>query len=87
MNRTVFALASILALAGCTTVSTEDYNLPVHVGMTVQELTNALGKPEVITNKTDGSQVWVYSYDIGVDAKSARYIVKDGKVVEVPARK
>ena len=85
MKRTVPALIITLAITGCATMSTDDYNLPVHVGMTERQLTDALGKPEVVTQRPDGSQVWVYSFNLGVDAKSASYVVKDGKVVEVPS--
>jgi hypothetical protein len=51
--------------------------------MTERQLTDAIGKPEVVTKRSDGSQVWVYSFNLGVDATSASYLVKDGKVVEV----
>ncbi|HUJ43109.1 MAG TPA: hypothetical protein VLW52_05830 [Opitutaceae bacterium] len=84
MKRTVPALILALALTGCASVTTDDYNAPVHVGMTERQLTDALGKPDLVTQKPDGSQDWVYSFNIGVDAKSATYVVKDGKVVEVP---
>jgi hypothetical protein len=89
MKRTVLPLIFTLAVTGCATFSTDDYNLPVHVGMTERQLTDAVGKPQVVTQRSDGSQVWVYSFNLGVDAKSASYLVKDGKVVEVlsaPAR-
>lgn len=86
MNRTILALLFTLALTGCfNTLTTDDYNRPVHVGMTERQLTDAIGKPEVITKRSDGSQVWVYSFNLGVDARSASYVVKDGKVVEVPS--
>ncbi|HUL54751.1 MAG TPA: lipoprotein [Opitutaceae bacterium] len=85
MKRTVPALLLALILTGCASVTTEDYNLPVRVGMTERQLTDALGKPDLVTQKPDGSQNWVYSFDIGVDAKSATYVVKDGVVVEVPS--
>ena len=60
MKRTVLPLIVTLAVTGCATFSTDDYNLPVQVGMTERQLTDALGKPDVVTKKTDGSQVWVY---------------------------
>ena len=90
MKRTILALTITLAVTGClNSFTTDDYNGPVHVGMTERQLTQAVGRPEVVTKRSDGSQVWVYSFNLGVDAKSASYVVKDGKVVEVlsnPAR-
>ena len=90
MNRTILALILTLAVTGCVnSLTTDDYNRPVRVGMTERQLTDAIGKPEVITKRADGSQVWVYSFNLGVDARSASYVVKDGKVAEVlpsPAR-
>ena len=84
MKRTILALILTLAVAGCVnSLTTDDYNRPVHVGMTERQLTDAIGKPEVVTKRSDGSQVWVYSFNLGVDATSASYLVKDGKVVEV----
>jgi outer membrane protein assembly factor BamE (lipoprotein component of BamABCDE complex) len=84
MKRTIPALLLAVALGGCASVTTEDYNLPVRIGMTERQVKDALGKPDLVTQRPDGSQVWVYSFDIGVDAKSATYVLKDGKVVEVP---
>ena len=55
------------------------------VGMTGRQLTDSIGKPEVITKRSDGTEVWVYSFNLGVDAKSSSYVLKDGKVVEVLA--
>ncbi len=86
MKRTILALILPLAATGCfNSLTTDDYNRPVHVGMTERQLTDAIGKPEVITKRSDGSQVWVYSFNLGVDARSASYVVKDGKVVDVPS--
>ena len=86
MKRTLLVLILASALTGClNTLTTADYNQPVRVGMTERQLTDAIGKPEVITKRGDGSQVWVYSFELGVDAKSSSYVLKDGKVVEVLA--
>ena len=85
MKRTLAALLLVSALSGClNSFTTSDYNKPVHVGMTEQELVGALGKPEVITKKPDGSQTWVYSFDLGTDARSEFYTLKDGKVIDIP---
>jgi hypothetical protein len=84
MKSTILALITACALSGClNTMTTDDYNTPVRVGMTERQLTDAIGKPEVVTKRADGSQVWVYSFNLGVDARASSYVLKDGKVVEV----
>jgi hypothetical protein len=86
MKHSILALFMALALSGClSSLTTDDYNRPVQVGMTEKQLTDSIGKPEVITKRPDGSQVWVYSFGLGVDAKQAIYIMKDGKVAEIPS--
>ncbi len=85
MKHSILALVLALTLTGClSSLTTEDYNRPVQVGMTEKQLTDSIGKPEVITKRPDGSQVWVYSFGLGVDAKQVFYILKDGKVVDIP---
>ena len=84
MKRTFLAFIVALAVTGCTgTFFYVNQTRSVQVGMTEQQLTDILGKPEVVTKRSDGSQVWVYSFNLGVDATSASYLVKDGKVIEV----
>ncbi len=86
MKHSILALVLALTLTGClSSLTSSDYNQPTRIGMTEKELTDAVGKPEVITNRSDGSQVWVYSFGLGVDAKQVFYILKDGKVVDIPA--
>ncbi len=85
MKHSILALVLATALTGClSSLTTQDYNRPAQIGMTEQQLTDAIGKPEVITKRPDGSQVWVYSFGLGTDAKQAFYVLKDGKVVETP---
>jgi hypothetical protein len=86
MKRTILALILAIAVTGCfNSLTTDAYNVPVRVGMTGRQLTDSIGKPEVITKRSDGTEVWVYSFNLGVDAKSSSYVLKDGKVVEVLA--
>ncbi len=88
MKSSILALFLAVALSGClSSLTTEDYNRPVQVGMTEKQLTDSIGKPEVITKRPDGSEVWVYSFGLGVDAKQVFYIMKDGKVAEIPPPK
>lgn len=84
MKRAILPLIGILALGGClNSMTSDDYNQPVRIGMTERQLTQSIGKPEVITKRGDGSEVWVYSFNLGVDAKSYSYVMKDGKVAEI----
>lgn len=86
VKHTILALLLAFVLTGClSSLTTGDYNQPVRLGMTDAQLKAAIGNPEVVTKRTDGSEVWVYSFGLGIDAKSAFYVVKDGKVVEIPA--
>ena len=86
MKHSLLALILAVALTGClSSLTTQDYNRPVSVGMTEKELTDAIGKPDVITKRPDGSQVWVYSFGLGIDAKQVFYVLKDGKIVDIPA--
>ena len=86
MKRALASLLLAFALSGClNSLTTSDYNRPVHIGMTEKELVEAIGKPEVVTKKPDGSQTWVYSFDLGTDARSEFYVLKDGKVIDMPS--
>ena len=82
MKRFIPALIITLAVTGCTNVGSRTKS--VQVGMTEQQLTEILGKPEVVTNRSDGTQVWVYAFGPGSDATTASYVLKDGKVVSLP---
>jgi outer membrane protein assembly factor BamE (lipoprotein component of BamABCDE complex) len=84
MKRNLLALIVTLAEAGCTSTSSYvEHTRSVQVGMTEQQLTEILGKPDVITKRTDGSQVWVYAFDPWFHGATASYVLKDGKVVSV----
>ena len=84
MKRTLLALIVSLAVTGCTgTFFYVDHTRSVQVGMTEQQLTETLGKPEVVTTRADGAKVWVYAFGPGSYATTASYVLKDGKVVSV----
>jgi outer membrane protein assembly factor BamE (lipoprotein component of BamABCDE complex) len=85
MKRTLLALIVSLAVTGCTgTFFYVNQTRSVQVGMTEQQLTDILGKPEVVTARADGTRVWVYVFGPGSYATTASYVLKDGKVASVP---
>jgi outer membrane protein assembly factor BamE (lipoprotein component of BamABCDE complex) len=81
----LLACSVVVVLAGCFgTAFNWSQARSVTVDMTEKQLTDAMGKPYMVTTRGD-REVWVYSYATGLgEAKAVSYVLKDGKVIEVP---
>lgn len=85
MNR-IIALLPITLLASCAgTPISWDHARQLRVGMTESEVTKEVGKPYMVSSRSDGTQVWVWTFVAGLGgAESMTVIMKDGKAVQVP---
>jgi hypothetical protein len=84
--KTLMAL-TILLLSGCTHSSFKfDDARKVQLGMDERQLINIMGDPKSISS-SDDSEVWVWVNYNGFTGKMQKvsYVIKDGKVIDVPA--
>ena len=76
---------SALILAGCVgTYFTFDKAREVQLGMTAAQVQKIMGKPFIVSTRGD-DEIWVYSFADGWGAaRSVSFILRDGKVTDVP---
>jgi outer membrane protein assembly factor BamE (lipoprotein component of BamABCDE complex) len=80
----LFSAAALLAACAGTSFNWDSAR-KVQPGMTQQQLTEIMGAPYMVTSRGK-NQVWIYSYASTFGgAKSASFILTEGKVVETPA--
>jgi outer membrane protein assembly factor BamE (lipoprotein component of BamABCDE complex) len=81
----LLACSVVVVLAACAgTAFNWSQARSVTVDMTEKQLTDAMGKPYLVTTRGD-QEIWVYSYASGLGvAKSVSYILQDGKVIGIP---
>lgn len=87
MKKIVALVVAVFILVGCAAGVPVDWSKAraVKVGMTDKQLQDVMGAPYMVRSQGD-RQVWVYvNVDAFMGTKSVSYILRDGKVIEVPA--
>lgn len=85
VKNTLCIIVAATLLTGCAgTYFTFDKAREIKVGMTGADIQQIMGRPYMVTTSA-GKEIWVYTYATGFGSvRSVSYILRDGKVVEVP---
>lgn len=79
-------LVAVLLMIGCTGSNFKyDSARKVEVGMTEDQITQLMGKPYSVVSKGE-TQIWIWSYvnAFTANSQSVSFIMKDGKVYNIP---
>ncbi|WP_444901479.1 hypothetical protein ACJJIG_18605 [Microbulbifer sp. SSSA007] len=86
MKKIIISFALMIVLTGCAGTKFEFQKArQIEVGMTEAQLTEMMGSPYSVTARgEDQIWVWVEVNPITMASKSVSFILRDGKVREVP---
>jgi outer membrane protein assembly factor BamE (lipoprotein component of BamABCDE complex) len=82
----IATLCVLFLLSACagTPINWDNARL-LKVGMTENEVTSQMGKPYMVSSRSDGTQIWVYTFVAGLGgSETLSLTMKDGKAIQVP---